>query len=55
MDDKLLKVLKERLENWRSANNVPDGEVLSGELLEKFIGEFQAKILTESGGLLLSV
>ena len=50
MEDELLEVLKEWLYNWRSANSVPDGELLSGELLEKFIGEFQAKILTESGG-----
>ena len=42
--------MKERLENWRSANNVPDGEVLSGELLERFVGELQGKILSETGG-----
>ena len=50
MEDKLIRVLIEWLENWRSANSVPDGELLSGELLERFVGELQGKILSESGG-----
>lgn len=50
MEDKLIRVLIEWLENWRSANSVPDGELLSGELLERFVGELQGKILSETGG-----
>ena len=50
MEDKLIRVLIEWLENWRSANSVPDGELLSGELLERFVGELQSKILSETGG-----
>ena len=50
MEDKLIRVLIEWLGNWRSANSVPDGELLSGELLERFVGELQGKILSETGG-----
>ena len=50
MEDKLIRVLIEWLENWRFANSVPDGELLSGELLERFVGELQGKILSETGG-----
>ena len=50
MDGNFVDILVEWLENWRSANSVPDGELLSGELLERFVGELQGKILSESGG-----
>ena len=38
MDGNFVDILVEWLKNWRSANNVPDGEVLSGELLDGFVG-----------------
>ncbi len=50
MDGNFVDILVEWLYNWRSANSVPDGELLSGELLDGFVGELQSKILSESGG-----
>lgn len=46
MEDKILE-LKEWLESWRKSHEIYDDEVLSGERLELFVSELQAKIMKE--------
>lgn len=44
MEDRIIESLKEWLKSWRENNGISIDEVLSGEVLEKFISELQTEI-----------
>lgn len=47
--NEIVEILKAWVKAWRDNNGVADGVVLSGENLEKFVGELQTEIVNVIG------